>query len=138
MHSLPIESIPVFLAAGWPLLCFLLSRLSGWATLARFYKAPLPFSGRTYALRSGTLNNVEFRGALTLGAGPDGLFLNVLLLFRFGCVPLLIPWDDVAATVHARRWFSTMELRFRQAPSVVLTISEGLGRELYHAAGRPQ
>ncbi len=138
MHSIPNELIPVFVVAGWLLVCFFLSRISGWAKLARFYKAAQPFPGRTYALRSGTLNSVQFRGALTLGAGPEGLFLNVLLLFRFGFAPLLIPWDDVAATVQTGRWFSTMELRFRQAPSVVLTISEGLGRDLYQAGGRRQ
>lgn len=38
---------------------------------------------------------VSYRGVLTIHATPIGLFLSVMVLFRLGHPPLLIPWSAV-------------------------------------------
>jgi hypothetical protein len=121
----------------------LVSQVGGWATLARAYPSPRPFTGPRWRGQSAGMRwGVTYNGSLTVGADPQGLHLSILFVFRVGHPPLFVPWGDVTA-VHekSRRMpFSILrvgyvELRFRRAPAVPLRIREALAWRLAGAAG---
>lgn len=56
----------------------------------------------------------SYRGTLRAAGDADGLWLDVLGLFRPGHAPLFIPWDDLTEEAGV--------LRARQAPRVALRL----------------
>lgn len=89
---------PVVFVPFWMTICLGLSRSSGWNELAQRWEAPERGLGPAAPLRyfqSGAVGKVSFGGALITGADPSGLYLDVLLPFRYGFRPLLIPWDQL-------------------------------------------
>ncbi|MFB1481145.1 hypothetical protein [Corallococcus sp. RDP092CA] len=90
---------PALLLGVWTFVSFTLSRLGGWARLARDYRprggGGLPRS----AFITGAVGAVEHR------ACPRGRCLAVLLPFRLGHPPRCIPWSDVHDRVRERRFF---------------------------------
>lgn len=128
--------LPAFVWGGWLLVSLLLSTMGGWRALADPYLARSPFSGKRFHLRSAQFGGyVNYGGCLTLGSGPTGLYLAVLLPFRMGHPPLLVPWSDIAAR-ETRSWlFPTVELRFARVPGASIRLSRRLARALFEASG---
>ena len=122
---------PIYLVVAWPLVMWLISRMSGWATLAKFYRATRPFVGQRYRFQSGTLGKAgsRFNNVLNLGVNEEGLYLSLLFPFGLYSPPLLIPWDDISAQNTQLIW-KFVELHFRQAPEVPLRLYESLGRQI--------
>jgi hypothetical protein len=112
---------------------YLISRL-GWASLAEAYRSDAPFLGEQHVPLYAYIGPVKYGTLVRVGAGPQGLHLSCVFLQRW-FPPLLFPWSDV--TVE-RKWAivgSNYEFRFRQRPSVPLTIHEQTGHKLAAAAG---
>ena len=87
---LPLVLLPAF----WYAIIQLLSWLSGWRTLATAYAtATAPVAGTLSRMQSGRIGAVSYRNSLNIGITPQGLYLSVLLPFRPGHAPLLIPWQ---------------------------------------------
>ena len=88
-------AFPLFFAGLWVGISFLMSRLSGWSSLARRYRAAAPPEGERLTWASGQIGSVSFRSCLNLTLAPSGLFLVPMLPFRLFMPPLLVPWTDV-------------------------------------------
>ena len=98
-------AFPFFFAGMWTGVSYLLSRLSGWSSLAERYRTGGAPDGERLAWTSGQIGGVSFRSCLNLTLAPGGLFLVPLLPFRLFMPPLLIPWADVRFEGFRRRLF---------------------------------
>jgi hypothetical protein len=101
---------PAELAPLWFLLLFpgvwlvvtgVLSRVSGWSSLATQFRATKPNEGESFRFVSGSVGKkgfpVGYRNCLVVSADESGFGLAVLFLFRFQSPPLFIPWSHVAS-----------------------------------------
>ncbi len=104
----------------WPLLQFsaliafisiLLSQLSGWAGLARRFRASAPPIGERFRFASGSMGMryfpVNYANCLFVDVGNDGVRLSMFLLFRFQCPPLFIPWTRFATVTTGKSMFTS-------------------------------
>lgn len=90
-----IIALPVAFGLIWAFVSLLISLLSGWGRLARHYRTDVVPKGKSlgnYWLLMGPAN---YRGVTTLQPSSEGLYLSILLLFRLGHPPLLIPWNHI-------------------------------------------
>lgn len=96
MHPAIVLAIflPIF-AAWFCFVSFILSRMSGWAALARRYPCPAAPNCTLHSFQSGRLGSVRYNSSLDVGLSVSGLYLRVFPLFRFGHPPLLIPWSEL-------------------------------------------
>lgn len=107
-----LYAFPFFFAAVWVLACFSLSRMSGWTLLAERYALEtmrpdgrMP-EGEELRWQSGSFKKkipTNYNGCLNFNIGPDGLGLQVMLIFSYRHKPLLIPWGDIALS-EKRSW----------------------------------
>lgn len=107
MHAL---LIPVFLLAFtvfWFLIIALLARLGGWDNLASQYSASSTPASRIHSFQSGRFGIVNYSNCLGISCGASGLYLSVLLPFRFHHPPLQIPWADIRITDSQAGLFGT-------------------------------
>lgn len=87
--------IPIGFILIWSLVCVLLAWLGGWQRLARHYRCRHVPKGQPISTFVAMLGPVNHRGTLTIQAAPEGLYLSMMVLFRMGHPPLLIPWQAV-------------------------------------------
>jgi hypothetical protein len=127
--------LPVLSAVGiWLFVTFLISYTTGWAILARVYRATEPFEGERWTPFHAQLGNFgplgSFGNSLNIGANREGLSLSVFILFRVNCPTLFIPWEEVF--IESRRFvgYRYKEFRFRETPSIPLRVSESLGEKI--------
>lgn len=89
---------PIVFSAFWMGVCFLISRF-GWNGFAQdFATTKKPTEGARYFGRSGRFGLLglgQYRSCLDITLIPEGIHLNVNILFRCGHRPLLIPWSKV-------------------------------------------
>lgn len=128
-----------FFAAVWLAVTYLLSYISGWAFLARYYRAVRPFDGRYERIRASQMGPLGpfggARNALYVGIDPQGLHLRMFILFRINCRDLFIPWADISVT-RGRSFFQDfVEFHFRQAPKISVRIFGKAGDVIKAVAG---
>ncbi|CTQ51514.1 hypothetical protein LP7551_00026 [Roseibium album] len=108
--SLVILIIPVFIVCFvlfWSLIVLLISRLAGWAELARQYPARGPATGRTFAMRSARFGLLgSYRNCLTVTLSLAGIHMQPMIVFRMGHPPLLIPWTAIVSLSRRDVMFS--------------------------------
>lgn len=122
-----VAGVAVALPLFWCAVVWLLSHVSGWQTLARSFGAGTrPVTGTPYHFVTGMVGWVSYRHVLTLHVAADGLFLEVMPLFRIGHPRLFIPWTQIGGRRPARVLFWTAE-RFEvgQPPAGVVTLPPG-------------
>ena len=118
------------------IVCTLLRYVSGWAALARVYRARQAFTGPTKTFQSATLSyGMAFNNCLVLGADQKGLSISVFFPLTLAFPPLFIPWADITATPKQGLFLPVIDFRFAQAPAVRFSVVERLGRDLL--ASRP-
>ena len=135
---LPLAFILLFVGM-WLVVTFLLSYLSGWAFLARHYRAALPYAGRYERIRASQMGPLGplggARNAVYVGIDPAGLHLRMMILFRANCRDLFIPWPEISVT-RGRAYFQEyLEFHFRQAPKIGLRIYGKAGEVIQTLAG---
>lgn len=133
-------ALPVFFIGMWVLVLHALSRMGGWRDLAESYGTAVSvdgqtFDGQTFRFRSGRLGTVNYNSCLTLTAGAAGLRLAVLLPFRAGHHPFVVPWAEITAKEYRGWVFNYVDLQFSRKPKVRLTLSRGLAKALAAASG---
>ncbi|MEW6376574.1 MAG: hypothetical protein AB1502_12390 [Thermodesulfobacteriota bacterium] len=117
-------------------LFILIGRISGWATLARFYRYSNSFIGECWRFQSAEMRwKVGYNNCLTIGANESGLYLSVFFLFRFGHPLLFIRWADISMNIKKGLLRSYLEFRFQQAPMIPFRVNERLGQQIAKAAG---
>jgi hypothetical protein len=79
----------------WSGVVWLLAWLSGWQRLARHYRCADAPQGQPMRPFLAMLGPVSYRGVLTIQTAPEGLYLSIIVLFRMGHPPLLIPWQAI-------------------------------------------
>ncbi len=128
---------PLFFVTVWCTICFVLSRVSGWALLARRFRTDSRFLGQTWGWQSARMRwGCNYNHCLTFGSDPSGLYMSIVFLLRIGSPPLLIPWAEV--TVWRRRkilFFQFVELRLGSEEQVRLLVRAGLADYLKPGAG---
>lgn len=129
----PAQFFPFFVAF-WCAICFVLSLIGGWHSLAQHYRLNGAFAGKRWHLRSGSLRLVNYGNCLTLGADSTGLFMSILFPFRIGHPPLHIPWSEVSAESYRLFFFPRVKFHFKQEPTVSFKLSKGLASELASAS----
>ncbi len=78
----------------WCLICLLLAGVGGWMKLSRRFRAAAKPTGPLRWMQRLLLNGTKYEGVVGIGVFPTGLYLSVLLPFRVGHPPLLIPWSE--------------------------------------------
>ncbi len=86
---------PYLFPAFWCVITYLLAWFGGWLKMSRKWAAPSNLSLEKRYFRSGRLGKTKYNGALVTAATREGLYLSVLLPFRVGHKPLLVPWEEL-------------------------------------------
>ena len=126
-HILWLQFTFVLFGVGiWFAITLLLSYVSGWALLARFYRAAQPFAGRYERVRASQMGPLGpfggARNALYVGIDPQGLHLRMFILFRLNCRDLFMPWAEISVTRGRSFFLDFVEFHFRQAPRIRVRI----------------
>lgn len=112
------------------------AQISGWAELARYYRATNPFQGQRWRFRSGRMRlAMSYNNCLTVGADQHGFYLAVFFLFRPGHPDLFVPWQYVTTNRGRTLMWEWTELRFQQTPHVWLRLYGTLADKIKSAAG---
>jgi hypothetical protein len=125
---------PVFFVGLWCAITYLLALMSGWRRLATHYAADLPVGGQRFRFRSAKSGLVRYNHCLNFAATTAGLHLWLLLPFRIGSPPLLVPWAEVSAAPVREFMFSAIALGFARAPGVRIRIATALGEQIAAAS----
>ena len=131
----PLEFIALFVAM-WCAICFLLGALGGWMALAEHFRLTGTFVGRKWYMCSAQFRVfVSYSGVLTMGANDQGLYLAVLLPFRLGHPPLLIPWRFVRKAPRGLFNVFSTPLELGDSSRVRMTISSRIVRRFEEVLG---
>jgi len=134
-HYFPVL-FPFFFLGMWLLFSFLLSRMGGWHLLAQTFRTDLPFSGNAWGFQSAMMRwAADYRHCLTLGACPEGLYMTIWLVFRFGHPALLIPWNEIRVRKNEGIFDGSYILTLGREAAVPMRIRGKLGNRLRAAAG---
>lgn len=91
-----VVAFPIFFGAIWSGVCYLISIIGGWQSLATQYKAPQDtFVEQKFTSENGRFGVANYKFTLTVGFPGTGLYFANNPFFRIGHPPLLIPWRDV-------------------------------------------
>jgi hypothetical protein len=131
MEQSPYVYLVLICIFCWIALSILIAKLSGWARLARHYRADAPPDGARFHFQSAGMRFwTSYSGCLTVGANRKGLYLAVWFLFRFGHPPLIVPWRDITMTACKRFFIQQVVLRFDRCPSIPFIISKRLADKI--------
>ncbi len=120
----------------WMFLSWLFAVMSGWRELASAYPAPEPCDGDCWHFQSAALRwGFGFNGCLNVCANSQGVHLSILFVFSFAQPPVFMPWSDISGTERKNWLSSSVELRFRQAPTIPFRIGSRLANKLEQASG---
>jgi hypothetical protein len=77
----------------------------------------------------------NYNNCLTLGSNDAGLYLSILLLFRFRHPPLLIPWNEISVSRRRIFFFHYMRLSLGRELGIPLWLRPQTAAKLRWAAG---
>jgi hypothetical protein len=99
----------VFFAAMWFGVTGLLAVLSGWTSLATYWRAQGALAGERFRITSASMGvrllPVGYGNCLSVTVSDRGLGVSLFFLFRFLCPPLFIPWSDISSVTEGRFLF---------------------------------
>jgi hypothetical protein len=108
-HAMTGIAFAVFFVTLWTLVCFLIAAISGWQSLAKRYRTEREFPAHRRGLQSAQMRmRAGYNNILTVGSDAEGIYLDVLILFRPGHPRLFIPWTEVQAEEPTRWLFLAM------------------------------
>jgi len=121
----------------WVGLTLLFSFIGGWRELARFYSYQSQAIDKKRYMQSASMRGwMGYKGCLTIGANPEGLYISVLFLFRVGHPSLFIPWSAIKIGRKKVFGFPMLVLKFAQTPSITLAIPQSLEDFLKKSSAR--
>jgi len=129
--------LPVFLISFvglWILIVVVVGYVSGWAALAGRYRREGGFNGQVWNWQSGSMRSANFNGCLTVGAGAEGLYLNLIAPLRIRNPALLIPWNEIAVSRQKRFLIDAVRLELGRELRIPLWIRPKLADRLRLAA----
>ena len=134
--QLSLLLIPVFFVSMWGFISAGVSWIGGWSALSRTYRTQIPFVGEKWTLQRAQMRwRTNYSNTLTLGVNSQGLYLAIMLLFRFRHPPLLIPWSDIKVRRSSGWVFEYAILTLGHEIEIPLKIRKSLAAKLRAAAG---
>jgi hypothetical protein len=122
---------PFLFILFWLAVNIVISRISGWAALARVYRSDDSFDGECWRFQSSQMRYaMSYRNNLTIGADRRGLSLSILFLFRMGHPALFIPWADITVSEKQSFLKKMIEFRFTRVPGVYLRLSPKVAEKI--------
>jgi len=127
---------PLWVIAVWLLVATIVSHTSGWHALAARFRDERVFSGQRWTWQSGRMRwGTNYNGCLTLGAGPEGLYIAIMWLFSFRHTPLLIPWQEIAVSRQKVLWWEFVRFQLGRQERLPFRVQRKIGNNLQAAAG---
>lgn len=119
----------------WLSICFFLSRLSGWASLASHYARERPPTGKKYYMQSmgsgySAFFLVNYSSCLTIHISEDSLFLKTWWMFKISHTPLEIPHKDITVVPAKFLFFKYSKLTLKRTPKVKVHLYGGASHHL--------
>lgn len=102
-QKIPFYWIVVFFPIMWVLVSTVLSKISGWESLAKTYKEESKFVGNISHLQFFSFGHIQYKGCGIFGANSTHLFLSVLFPFRIKHPPLVIPYKEIVGLARDGR-----------------------------------
>jgi len=130
-----IDAYPVLIFIGiWIVVMILSAKLSGWQTIARYYRSDSPFHGVRFRFQGARMRFwTNYNSSLTVGANKMGIHLSVWFLSRIGHPPLFIPWRDITMTDRKKLFVRQVALQFARCPSIPFVITRRLADKIAQA-----
>jgi hypothetical protein len=127
---------PIYFLGLWFLVASIVSCVGGWFSLSRLYRTRVPFDGTKWRMQSGRMRGLtNYNNVLTLGVGPQGLYLATMFLFRFMHPPLLISWSEIKVQRRKGWVFEYTVFTLGNELAIPLRIRERLAAKLRESAG---
>ena len=122
-------------AAFWCFVVALCSWLTGWASLARRFRAQSEPYGDVRTAGPWLLTIymrfwTHYSGVVKMTAAADALYLRIMFMFRPGHPPLRIPWSEIAFSRTRYFFCRYVVLTLGKEEKVPLRISERAARKL--------
>ena len=112
----------------WLAIIFLISRLSGWASLASHYgtSQDLPkthLKCRRILLRRIRFFPAQYGNIVTVSVDDEALYLSLIKIFGFGHEPLRVPFADVKAEKNTGLFKRSAYLTFARENGITVIMS---------------
>ncbi len=133
---------PVAFMAMWIGVMWLLSRISGWHTLARHYLYRGEIRGVSRSFQGAMLGYsrwrlVRYRGCLTVTVDSGMLILKPWFIFGASQPPLAIPLEELMRADRTFLFWTFCELRAVREQRIMILVSQRLARWIESQAGSP-
>ena len=131
VHLIIFLGTDLFIAI-WLGILFLISHLGGWSKLHKAYKFPnrvqKPFLTKKFqSIQIGISN---YNGVMTLSYYPEGLGLEVMILFRFQHPKILIPWKEIKLKQKSQSIFTRNKLEVGNPPIATISVNNKVLEEI--------
>ncbi len=120
----------------WGFISFLISHLSGWQKLARYYAigttdfASPQISWQSLLMGRIVLFTASYTSVVNIGVDKTNLYLSCVWLFRIGHTPLRIPFEEIEITDTNFLFLSVKRLVTKQCPNIKIYMRPGLVRKI--------
>jgi hypothetical protein len=132
----PAVIMPIAFLCLWFFVSASISVIGGWSSLAKVYRAQVPFDGTKWSGQSAQMRWLaNYNRVLTMGVNPQGLYLSSMFLFRFMHPPLLVPWSDIKVRSSQSWGFGHVTLTMGQDLAIPLRIRAKLAARMRESAG---
>jgi hypothetical protein len=135
--SVSAAIFPIYFLCLWFLVAATISFVGGWFSLAKLYRARVPFNGQKWRMQSGQMRWLpNYNNVLTLGVSPQGLYLASMFLFRFMHPPLLVRWSEIKVKRKKGWVFEYITFRLGREVAIPLRIRAKVAEKLRNEAGK--
>ncbi len=135
--ELLIWAVPLFFAAVWCSIFFVIARWGGWRSLAAAYPSRGVPAGETFRMRSAGLRaGCNYNNCITFTSSSIGLHMAMPVLFRFQHAALFIPWGELPMTTQDSWFGPVLVLTPTRCPNVAIKLQRTLAEQLLRAAGQ--
>jgi hypothetical protein len=134
-HAVFAAIFPIYFLCLWFLVAAIISFVGGWFSLAKVYRTRATFNGAKWRMQSGQMRwRANYHNVLTIGVGPQGLYLASMFLFRFTHPPLLVPWSEIKVR-RSKGWvFEYVILTMGHELAIPLRVREKLAAKMRESA----
>jgi hypothetical protein len=115
----------------WLIMLFLVSYFGGWNKLYQKYKFPDRIKNpiKTKSFQSIQLGMSNYNGIMKLSYYPEGIGLEVMILFRFRHPKLFIPWKDIRLKEKSKSIFVWNKLEIGNPTLAIISVNDKLLEE---------
>ncbi len=123
----------------WLIMLYLVSHFGGWRKLHKAYQFPSrignPFLVKTF--QSIQLGMSNYNGIMKLSYYPEGLGMEVMILFRFQHPKILIPWKDIKLKEKSKNIFTWNKLEIGNPFIATISVNNKVLEEINNYINNP-